>query len=60
MMGSLRLTGLGPPHSSWLLSEFVVKCAHNLRDRLMVGHEPLKLVILVRIQVPQQIFKSLN
>ena len=24
-----------------------------LRDRLMVGHEPLKLAILVRIQVPQ-------
>jgi hypothetical protein len=27
---------------------------HILRDRLMVGHLPLKQSILVRVQVPQQ------
>ncbi len=36
-----------------LLVALTRKCS-LLRDRLMVGQEPLKLLILVRFQVPQQ------
>jgi hypothetical protein len=31
-----------------------------MRDRLMVGHRPLKASILVRVQIPQQFKKVLK
>jgi hypothetical protein len=36
--------------------DFIISASQDvLRDRLMVGQEPLKLLILVRFQAPQQI-----
>ena len=37
----------------WSRRELLLFLCSELRDRLMVGHRPLKASILVRVQVPQ-------
>lgn len=48
----LNCRGIGESHLPHRLKNL------TLGDRLMVGQEPLKLLILVRFQVPQHFFAS--